>query len=953
MNSHRLLRSLIGVLLILGGSLTAPAASFRVTEVRSGDALAIDGRFDEAVWQRAPLSDPLTWLGVKSKPGTPAKTQFRVLSDAHNVYFGIICQEPQMAKLRDSRVGPVSDHDCVEIFLAPDGRPNSYYQFMIGAGNDLALFHFIEGGNTTDGEFNTPIETAVFKGPDYWTVEARIPLSGLFRTPSSAFSDVWLVNVARERQEDREYTTWSPLRASFHEPAKFRSIGGMPRKAPRFDLTPTGIRASIVGARDGEGSNPVSWTGTLTIPTQATAVAAGSCLLSVRADGHDILTQRPVRVAAGAGEVVVENVSFPRLGKGSYEVVFTSQMNQVIADAIYTLRVDYEPIVITLVEPFYGEAIFPGQQVRNVRGHVTLNLSADMLAKTQLRLAMAGKSLLTPLRGNVADFAFDATNLEVGDHTLTAEAICDGKVLAETKLVIRKLAQPAGSGVYIDEHLRLVVDGKPVFARGWYSTERYLVSQALRNQYGSRPDSEFVNAWHCELRLEAERLDPTERSSGRVKKDVEPSAKVIEAMTKLITANHANKDVWWYYLCDEPECRGVSPVYLKHQYDLIKKLDPYRPVMIVTRDPARYTQCADILNPHPYLAPTVSAKGERTMKSPKEIRNQVRTVLSAGGGRIPAWLTPQAFSYGFQDPWADNPTFREYRCMLWTAVANGATGFTPFIYCGHFATPDLRIGHNFIYESLARVEPILLSDIQPKAVKVMAPEDGVDVWCKMADGKMLLIAVNLLNENISADIEIADLADVSELVGFRETTTAKLVKGKLRLNFSPYQVHLLSNVQLDEGLRSVEAVQRDISEANAALKKPGNILYGRGREIEWTSSDNYAAIIAKSTLTDGMCDTLGWSNWGKRKLPAWLEMQFPTFTPQFRSAKIYSATIEDMDFLVWKSGDWKKVAGVRGNTSDVMELRFSETIRTIKVKLLISKVRSGPLAEVYEIELYQ
>ena len=310
-----------------------------------------------------------------------------------------------------------------------------------------------------------------------------------------------------------------------------------------------------------------------------------------------------------------------------------------------------------------------------------------------------------------------------------------------------------------------------------------------------------------------------------------PSAKVFKVMRQRIEAARNSKTLRWYYLCDEPECRGVSPVYLKYQYDFIKKLDPYHPVMIITREPARFTGCADILNPHPYLTPTVNAKGVRRMRSPKRIRDQMRTVLAAGKGRIPAWLTPQAFSYGFVDPQADYPTFVEYRCMLWDAVANGATGFTPFMYAAHFGSPDLRIGCDFVYESMAYLDDFLNSAERPMSLTVEAPQDGVDAWAKKIDGKVLLVAVNLLDKPVTATIHVPGLDDVSELYGFREKADVKLAKGQLTLKFSPYQVHLLTHSKIAQQLRTVLDANREIAAARAAMKKPGNILFGRGKEI--------------------------------------------------------------------------------------------------------------------------
>ncbi|MHB1158439.1 MAG: sugar-binding protein [Phycisphaerales bacterium] len=923
------------------------------TPLPADQKITIDGRLDEPIWQQAPAGGPFLRLKVSEKNTPPAATTFKVLRDSDSIYFAVTCDEPLMDKLSDApmdRDGPVYQRDCVEIFLAPNDKPADYYQFMISAGNTIADFYFIEGGNTTGGEYNVPIQSAVHKGKNFWSVEVRIPLMVFFRTLAADFSDTWLVNVTRERQTESELTTWSPLRAGFHESTKFQRIGDMPRKDARFDLCVTDLRPALTSA---QGDH---WIGDIQLPVIAAGATAGEYRLTVTSAGHTLTADHAVRIAPGSSAIAVKNVPFASLGKAVYDIRLTDAAGRAIVDTSYTVRTEYAPMTVTLDEPFYGNAIFPGQQVDRIRGSVTLNLPKDVLDASMLHIALAGNDApltIKPTDG-AAKFSLDVKNLADGEYPLTFTVRRGEQIVADHALVIRKLAPPAGSCVYIDEHRRLMVDGKPIHVRGWYGNHTYMVSQALLDQYGDQPDSKFVNTWSCQIGMEAERIDPAEHSADHVRKDMEPSARIFAVMKERIEKARDSKTLWWYYLSDEPECRGVSPVYLKHQYDFIKKLDPYHPVMIITRDPARYTGCADILNPHPYLSPTVNARGVRFMRSPKEIRDQMRTVLSAGKGKIPAWFCGQAFSYNFADPQADYPNFTEYRCMMWTAAANGATGYTPFMYCDHYASPDLRIGCDFVYESMAALDEFLNSAESPLQTAVDAPGDGVDVRAIKVNGKVLLIAVNLLDQPVSANIQITGMDDIAELHGFRENTAAKLAKGELTLSFTPYQVHLLTSVKLGEQLRSVADVRREIADARAALKKPGNLLFGRGNEIECDSSDTYMSGRAvTASLTDGYRDAYGWAAWSKRQLPAWVELQFPNFIPAFKTVKVYTATVEDAELQIWKAGDWITVGKVEGNHDPVITFQLAQPMKTVKLKLLMTRVRTGTKAEIYEIEMYE
>jgi hypothetical protein len=175
--------------------------------------------------------------------------------------------------------------------------------------------------------------------------------------------------------------------------------------------------------------------------------------------------------------------------------------------------------------------------------------------------------------------------------------------------------------------------------------------------------------------------------------------------------------------------------------------------------------------------------------------------------------------------------------------------------------------------------------------------------------------------------------------------------GALTLSFTPYQVHLLTSEKMDAGLSSVSDVLQKIATANVNRQKPGNILYGHGKEFQWTASDHYMATSSLWTLTDGITDDLGWMD-VLRKAPAEIEMAFPTFAPRFNEAKIYSSTVQDLEFYIWKAGEWQKVSEVHGAAGPVIDLHFDQELSTVKIKIAMPKSLPGERAELNEIELY-
>src|SRR5690606_8543129 len=144
-----------------------------------------------------------------------------------------------------------------------------------------------------------------------------------------------------------------------------------------------------------------------------------------------------------------------------------------------------------------------------------------------------------------------------------------------------------------------------------------------------------------------------------------------------------------------------------------------------------------------------------------------------------------------------------------------------------------------------------------------------------------LIAVNLLDKPVTARIASDGLKSISRLVGYRQGGEVPVADGTLTLQFEPYQVHLLTSRKIDGNLKPVEAFEKELAAAQAALKKPGNVLYGRGREIEWDVSSAWSGLGGPQntmfSLCDGITDAYGWI--AEKPGPGWIGMIFPNFVP--------------------------------------------------------------------------
>ena len=925
---------------------------------RATGTITIDGQLDEPDWQKAPEATGFHLLAARRSSRPKAQTRFRILADGEAIYVGVVCAEPMMPTLKAhpvDRDGQVFAEDCIELFFDPAGRGVEYYQLALSANNDQWDQYYIESGNTTIGPYSSRWTSAVHKDKRFWSAEIRVPLSSLFHTRTPEFRTEWKLNLARERKPVGELSTWSPLSGGFHEPARFRTVGGMPRKKPDQDLAVTAVQPLVTGTRANKG-----YKGELTLKTFASKEAAGKYRVSVWAGDVSLAKPSSVRIAAGNGTARLRDVAFPKAGRVDVRIELARTTGQPVLGLYYPVHIDYQPLVLDVVEPFYADCIFPGQKVERIRGSVRANLPDDVLAGSTVVLALSGSAVTKPVSRSErfvdgkAEFALDASGLKTGGARIDVKVIAGGKTVAQAARTIRKLAPNAGgSTVYVDRHLNLVVNGRPVFLRGWYGAGVWMVSQKIRDRWPEARDAYPHADYGDQVGVEPERVDPADRRNAQ--RDVRPSQKVMDGIRRRVEKARSDPKVWWYYLCDEPECRGISPVYLKHAYDRIKQLDPYHPVLVISRSPGRYVDCADVLSPHPYLNPMVDSSGKRTMRSVKRIRDQVRRVLAGARARKLPWLTPQAFSYGFVNRYAEYPNFAESRSMVWTAVANGCKGFLPYIYHGSLDRPDLFLGYRCFYGSLAKLESILLAPTPPLPVTVEPTlPDGVDVMVRQHEGQTLVVAVNVLAQPVKARVASAALKRIHKLQRFREPGVVPVADGSIELAFQPYQAHVLTDPALDAGLATITNVRAAIDRANANMRREGNILYGRGREIEYRSSSTYiGARSLQMTLTDGNRENVGWRHLNG-KTPPWVELAFPTFVPQFRTMLVFGNRLGGMQAQYWKRGEWRDLGTAPAGADDDAAFKLVKPVRTVKLRLTLPNSRRGHVdaGELYELELY-
>jgi hypothetical protein len=199
-----------------------------------GDAsdIVIDGKLDDAYWQKCPSSATGKFFELQTGTLPIFATTFQSGWDNNSVYFAIRCEEALGEKPFNTAAGEddqaIWHGDAIEVELATESH--SYYQIVISPdGHIVDLDREESKGNGLDWDSQAEVATRIEDG--HWTVEIRIPITRdendplhqvLGRKPTQSLP--WHINLCRQRIRDdgQELSALSPTGTSgFHVPMKF------------------------------------------------------------------------------------------------------------------------------------------------------------------------------------------------------------------------------------------------------------------------------------------------------------------------------------------------------------------------------------------------------------------------------------------------------------------------------------------------------------------------------------------------------------------------------------------------------------------------------------------------------------------------------------------------------------------------------------------------------------
>ncbi|HLP72125.1 MAG TPA: hypothetical protein VK155_04420 [Bacteroidales bacterium] len=203
-----------------------------------------------------------------------------------------------------------------------------------------------------------------------------------------------------------------------------------------------------------------------------------------------------------------------------------------------------------------------------------------------------------------------------------------------------------------------------------------------------------------------------------------------------------------WYIADEPNGYKIPPRELEDIYNLIRENDPWHPVSIVFMAPftaaKKYENALDIVMADPYPLPDLPV----TLTG-----NVAQELREAFAGTRPVWMVPQAFGGG--ELWSREPTIQEIRSMTWQSIINGATGIQYFVRRGpnYFPkSPSTWAECGRIAMEVSELTPWILSD--EETLPVESSSKNIAYTSRMHDGKLVIMAVNKINEPVTVSFRI-------------------------------------------------------------------------------------------------------------------------------------------------------------------------------------------------------
>jgi len=227
-----------------------------VPTLPAGQTLTIDGKLDEAAWEKAASSGEFVDVGTGIvNPRVPVQGQVRLLWDDSFLYVGFDVKDLSIRGgfPNDAKDPHLWERDTVEIMTDPDGDGDNkdYYEIQINPQNLVFDSQFDDYNQPRGGpagpfghqEWTANLESAVVlrgkmdddvEKDDGYVVEAKIPWASFSKAKKvpPAPGTFWRMNFYA--MENNGGVAWSPIlgMGNFHKAARFGRVKWQRDAAP-------------------------------------------------------------------------------------------------------------------------------------------------------------------------------------------------------------------------------------------------------------------------------------------------------------------------------------------------------------------------------------------------------------------------------------------------------------------------------------------------------------------------------------------------------------------------------------------------------------------------------------------------------------------------------------------------------------------------------------------------
>ena len=825
--------------------------------------IVLDGKMDEPVWDTVPEQTGFSMIKAHGGEPQKEKTYFKILPCEDRIYVGVKCMESAGMDyvLHGDKTGINPwGLDAVELFLAPTGTAFEFYQFFVGLNGKTVAFYYSEGGNIQPDPYAPSWNRAIYAGEDFWSVEIEIPLTAFYMTPNTNWSDRWRVNIARTRLEELpggkhkcEHSSWCEVDFSYLEPNHFRVMDGFPMRPAANDVMISTAAADLTEELS------AGYRGAL----QVNVTLAEGGEYQFASDHTETIT---VNLQSGTNEFTAP-CFFSELGRPWVMLSLTRVRDGVEFKRYYPVLVEYQPIRIQFTRPEYRSDFYPGQDYSKIVGTVR---SAKPVTLTLEGPGIEKQTLQPDEKGN---FTFETPGFQEGDAFLTATI--DGY---ETVKKIRCLA-PTGHTLTWISGGNVVVNGKPVLRRTMYA-RYYRGGVAFNRRYDADDLHETMEFRNISIQPQ-DLLQGCEEPGGEATLDIMPTEAMLRRVDEVIE-KHKDSDFTNYYISDEPDCRNVSPVYLKNLYNYVADKDPYHVILTASRRCSGFIDCADWFETHPYINPFVREDGKRVYgRQMNTLGKFVEDVAKLERNDKCIGFLPTCFCEKYTNLSSDYPTFDEVICHTWAAMIRGGKSLWPYAYHDLNDRAALYEGMRYIFSSFEALEELVLL---AKRTTLFANPDAECVLYEL-DGEKMFVLVNMIPEEQTVTVDGIS----GEWHHFRHHNTLTTNTFTLK----PFEVVIGTTAVKDAGMPTYQEVEALVNKLEYERTHTGSLLFDRTADIKVTTSAHH---VYNYKMFDGVRDDYAVQMGGKNG--CFYEMDLTKVGCKFTKLVVHGHNLDGMQVLV-------------------------------------------------------